>query len=136
MREAGPLPILNTKAVCSSIASTSLKSSGSVVTFSLFQVDPPLLVRKTVLPEPLAQATFSFTALTPRRRAVTPLCCMIQCGAATKSDVMIMIGKRLATLFSRLGREAAFIKVIFGGRRQLLLADLGLFQILFFHGLF
>jgi hypothetical protein len=51
----------------------SRKSTVSVVTVSFCHVVPPSLVRKTVLPEPLAQATRSLTALTPRSLAVTPL---------------------------------------------------------------
>jgi hypothetical protein len=42
------------------------------VTVSFCHVAPPSAVRSTVLPEPLAQATVSLTALTPRNVAVTP----------------------------------------------------------------
>src|SRR5689334_7811412 len=62
----------------------SRKSSASVVTFNLFQVAPPSVVRSTVAPDPLAHATRSLTALTPRKRAFTPLVCNTQCG--TKSS--------------------------------------------------
>src|ERR1051326_3383442 len=64
------------------MASISRKSSASPVTVIFFQVAPPSLVRRTVLPEPLAHATRSFTAETPRSRAVTPLVCVVHCGAA------------------------------------------------------
>src|SRR5688572_4140104 len=80
MRDAGPLPMLSTYAVCASIASMSRKSSVSVVTVNFFQVAPPSLVRSTVAPDPLAHATRSLTALTPRKRAVTPLVCNVQRG--------------------------------------------------------
>src|ERR1043165_9747845 len=83
MRDAGPLPMLSTYAVCASIASTSRKSSASLVTFNLLHVAPPSVVRNTVALEPLAQATRSLTALTPRKRAVTPLVCNVQSGAKT-----------------------------------------------------
>src|ERR1051325_10399578 len=63
----------------------SRKSSASAVTLIFFHVAPPSSVRNTVLPEPLAHATRSLTALTPRKRAVTPLVCSVQCGAKTKS---------------------------------------------------
>ncbi len=65
------------------------KVEGVGVTLSFFQVAPPSSVRKTVLPEPLAQATRSFTALTPRRRALTLLVCTVHCGVCTKSEIMI-----------------------------------------------
>src|SRR5690242_2918806 len=83
MRDAGPLPMLRTYAVCASIASMSRKSSASFLTFNLLHVAPPSVVRNTVAPEPLAQATRSLTALTPRKRAVTPLVCNVQCGTKT-----------------------------------------------------
>src|ERR1043165_2650886 len=73
--------MLRMYAVCASIASISRKSSVSVVTLSLRQVAPPSPVRSTVAPEPLAHATLSLTALTPRKRAVTPLVCNVQLGA-------------------------------------------------------
>src|SRR5689334_2269340 len=75
--------MLRTYAVCASIASMSRKSSASFVTFSLFHVAPPSVVRSTVAPEPLAHATLSLTALTPRKRAVTPLVCNVQRGIKT-----------------------------------------------------
>src|SRR6188472_2274184 len=57
------------------MASTSRKSrlvaSGTV---RFCQLVPPSVVRSTVPFAPLAHATVPFTALTPRRRAVTPLC--------------------------------------------------------------
>src|SRR5690242_8894198 len=76
--------MLRTYAVCVSIASMSRKSSASLVTFNLFHVAPPSDVRSTVAAEPLAHATLSLTALTPRKRALTPLVCNVQCG--TKSS--------------------------------------------------
>src|SRR5688572_2147792 len=85
MRDAGPLPILKTNAVRASIASMSRKSSVSVVTVNFFHVAPPSSVRSTVAPEPLAHATDSLTALTPRKRAVTPLVCNVQLGANISS---------------------------------------------------
>src|SRR5262245_28924409 len=78
--------MLSKYAVRASIASTSRKSSLSVVTVSECQVRPPSSVRRIVLPLPLAQATLSFTALTPRSVAVPPLDCCVQRGAAM-SDV-------------------------------------------------
>src|SRR4029078_6783699 len=42
---------------------------------------PPSTVRNTVDPAPLAHATLSLTALTPRSRTLTPLVCTVQCGA-------------------------------------------------------
>src|ERR1051326_306764 len=101
MREAGPLPMLRTYAVCASTASTSRKSSASVVTLNLFHVAPPSVVRNTVPPEPLAHATRSLTALTPRKRAVTPLDCNFQLGAnainatAKTSPYLIFVYPRL-----------------------------------------
>jgi len=66
--------MLNTYAVFSSTASTSRKSNFSAPgTISRFQVVPPSAVRSTVPSAPLAHATRSFTALTPRNRAETPL---------------------------------------------------------------
>jgi hypothetical protein len=44
-------------------------------TSSFVQVDPPSAVRSTVPFAPLAHATRSLDALTPRNRAFTPLTC-------------------------------------------------------------
>src|SRR4030095_7595042 len=68
------------------MASTSRKSSLSVVTVRVVQVAPPSVVRKTVEPDPLAHATRSLTALTPRSRAVTPLVCSVQIGRSKIRD--------------------------------------------------
>ena len=46
-----------------------------------FQVSPPSVVRRTVPAVPLAQTTLSLTALTPRRRALTPVSCGVHAGA-------------------------------------------------------
>ena len=71
--DAAPGPMLRRCAVRSSIASTSRKSSLSDETVSSCQVRPPSAVRRIVLPLPLAHATVSLTALTPRSVAVPPL---------------------------------------------------------------
>src|SRR5262245_39599927 len=81
MRDVAPAPMLRTYAVRSSIASMSRKSTRSVVTGSFVQVVPPSVVRSTVAPAPLAHATRSLTALTPRRFAVTPEVCGVHCRA-------------------------------------------------------
>src|SRR5215211_6166585 len=47
-----------------------------------FQLSPPSVVRKTVPAVPLAQAVLSLTALTPRRRALTPVSWGVHAGAA------------------------------------------------------
>src|SRR5262245_25345944 len=91
MRDAGPLPMLRMYAVFSSMASISRKSSGSEVTGNFFQVSPPSSVRSTVLPEPLAQATRALTALTPRRRAFTPLFCTVHWGAIRIDNAISVI---------------------------------------------
>src|SRR5438552_1387846 len=54
--------MLKAYAVRALIASTSRKSTASVVTVNFCQVAPPSAVRNTVLPEPLAHATRSLTA--------------------------------------------------------------------------
>src|SRR5438552_4799896 len=84
--------MLKTYAVRALIASTSRKSTASVVTVNFCQVTPPSAVRNTVLPEPLAHATRSLTALTPRRRAITPLVWMVQCGA-DRRRMIVMEGR-------------------------------------------
>src|SRR5688572_23028486 len=78
--------MLSRDAVRASIASTSRKSRLSVVTVSACHFCPPSVVRNTVLPLPLAQATVSLTALTPRSVAATPLVCTVHRGAATRPD--------------------------------------------------
>ena len=78
--------MLSRYAVRASIASTSRKSRRSVVTVRACHVRPPSAVRNTVLPLPLAHATVSLTALTPRNVAVTPLVCAVHRGAATTTD--------------------------------------------------
>src|SRR4029453_702520 len=84
MREVGPAPMLSRYAVVSLTASMSRKSRRSVVGLCSFvHVLPPFSLRRIVLPEPLAQTTRSLTALTPRNRAVTPDCWIVQEGAAT-----------------------------------------------------
>src|ERR1043166_726187 len=76
----------------------SRKSRLSPVTFNFSHVLPPSIVRKTVLPEPLAHATRSLTALTPRSRALTLLVCGVQCGAmnihsSRKQTRFMVVGK-------------------------------------------
>ena len=74
--------MLSTYAVVSLTASMSRKSSRSASGIGSFCHEaPPSAVRSTVPPAPLAQATLSLTALTPRSRAVTPLACGVQRGA-------------------------------------------------------
>src|SRR5262249_44569027 len=81
MRDSGPEPMLSRYAVVSSTASTSRKSSVSASgTLSFRHVAPPSAVRRTVPLAPLAQTTLSPTALTPRRRAFTPLVCGVHVG--------------------------------------------------------
>jgi hypothetical protein len=50
-------------------------------------VTPPSSVRTIVFDAPLAQATLSFTALTPRNRAVTPDVCRVHSGTATAASI-------------------------------------------------
>src|SRR5215207_2801408 len=69
----------------------SRKSSSSLVTLSFCHVTPPSTVRNTVELAPHAHATRSLTALTPRNRAVTPLDCTVQCGAASIKAVSTAI---------------------------------------------
>src|ERR1700754_482667 len=68
----------------------SRKSSASLVTFNFRHVAPPLVVRSTVDADPLAHATRSLTALTPRKRAVTPLVCTVQRGAISAYTTTII----------------------------------------------
>jgi len=76
MRDAAPAPMLSTWATRSLIASTSRKSSVSAPGIGKScQLRPPSTVRSTVPFPPLAQATSGDTALTPRKRLVTPLDC-------------------------------------------------------------
>jgi hypothetical protein len=49
------------------------------------------MVRSTVESAPLAHATRSLTALTPRRRTVTPLVCMVHRGAAIMLNIIARI---------------------------------------------
>src|ERR1051326_6261649 len=65
----------------------SRKSRASSVAVSFCHVVPPSTVRNTVAPAPLAQATRSLTALTPRSRTFIPLVCMVQFGAANIINV-------------------------------------------------
>src|SRR5579864_4270823 len=68
--------MLSRNAVYSSNARTARKSrSLAPSTFDAFQVLPPSMVRSQVPPLPLAQATFSLTAHTPRSEAVVPDSC-------------------------------------------------------------
>src|SRR6185295_8943161 len=79
MRDAGPAPMLRMEATRSLNASTSRKSSASASgTAMRCQCCPPSVVRSTVPFAPLAHATCAETALTPRRRALTPLVCRCQ----------------------------------------------------------
>src|ERR1700752_1427222 len=94
--------MLRMYAVSASIASTSRKSSVSSVTLSFSHVAPPSVVRSTVDPDPLAQATCSFTALTPRNRAVTPLVCVVQRGVAS------IVNRETATRSFKLTSDSAF----------------------------
>src|SRR6188474_2743461 len=85
MRESVPAPILSAYAVVSLTASTSRKSRRSAATAvgltSFVHVVPPSSVRRIVFPAPLAHATRSETALTPRNRTVTPDDCGVHDGA-------------------------------------------------------
>src|SRR6476661_8711066 len=83
MRDVAPAPMLSTYAVRSSMASMSRKSTLSVVTASFAHVAPPSAVRNTVAREPLAHATRSLTALTPRSDDMTPEVWGVHCGAVT-----------------------------------------------------
>src|SRR3982750_832220 len=104
MRDEGPGPMLRTDAVVALTASTSRKSSAAASGIvSFVHVVPPSSVRRTVPLAPLAQATRSLTALTPRRRAVTPLACASQrytagpvsATASTAAAVNVFIGRIL-----------------------------------------
>jgi len=69
----------------------SRKSSASLVTVDFCHVAPPSAVRNTVDPAPLAHATLSLTALTPRNRTLTPLVCTVQCGAANSVNIINIV---------------------------------------------
>ena len=74
MRDFSPGPIASTYAMSAPNASMSRKSRDSESgTATRAQVAPPSTVRTTVPLLPLAQATVSLTALTPRRRSVVGL---------------------------------------------------------------
>src|SRR5512143_3347437 len=79
MREASPGPAAISHAVRSSIACTSRKSSFSAPgTCAAVQVAPPSVVIRYVPCAPLAHATRSLTAATPRRDAVVFDLCGVQ----------------------------------------------------------
>jgi hypothetical protein len=61
-------------------------------------------VRRIVLPAPLAHATLSLTALTPRSRTVTPEFCGTHpaCGGLMKDVKEMKIMKQVATAFMKL----------------------------------
>src|SRR5579864_510881 len=71
--------MLSSTAVFSSNACTARKSrSAAPGTVAAFQVSPPSSVVRKVPLDPLAQATFALTTLTPRREAVVLLVCGVQ----------------------------------------------------------
>src|SRR2546423_1033874 len=75
------------KAVSASKASTSRKSKLSASgTRPARQAFPPSVVRRYVPEAPLAHAPSRLTALTPRRRTLTPLCCSAHCARASAAQ--------------------------------------------------
>src|SRR6266404_2203700 len=72
--------MLRRYAMFASTACTSRKSSCAAPgTTADCHVAPPSVVRAYVPPLPLAQTIIGLTALTPRNRAVVPLCCGVHC---------------------------------------------------------
>ena len=73
MREASPGPALISTTVFASSASTSRKSRASAPGTASFSQCSPSCVRRTVPPEPLAQACFASRTDRPRSSDVEPL---------------------------------------------------------------
>src|SRR5215213_8915635 len=86
----------------------SRKSSWSSVTLSFCHVVPPSSVRNTVASAPLAHATLSLTALTPRSRTATPLVCIDQCGVAN----IINVNARRNLMSPNLTESVTFVPLV------------------------
>src|SRR5688572_7129002 len=98
------------------MASTSRKSNVSLVTVSFCHVVPPSAVRNTVDPAPLAHATLSLTALTPRNRTLTPLVCTVQCGAANSINVITVRSFCVSTIHDLPITDVQIGQAVGGGR--------------------